>query len=753
MEKVPLRKIIVTRYNSANKIDIGLSQQESHLEMSQQVMTQQQQYICTQDMQAQGEEFKDLIMVSDGFQKISVHFNIKVIEVFDFEIKVVKNERGLLERQVNLIIFEFFINSLNDRMSGEILQAPDQLPELQKDSEIITLHHYSNFLQLQDKANRMKIQMANIRQGILLIEEHDDKNIDEKGIEPIRSGEQFNEIQDQQNNEQIIQQAPQQSEQIINENLDLQNTQTEKDDDEEEEEEIKQQQFLIKQEYQEDADSRMDLVRSDESEEECIDNKKKLNQRLRKILGADFNKCKTEDITVKKRGRGKWHQAADAQYAFNVSYSNGDTIISMGQVFIIQTPKDSISSKFRGYAIPIIEPPKEDRLIKDPIAELIEKQKNQPIEIQEVNMQNDIIESKLGCYVTRGIPFIVKTYLDPELRQNSKYQAIKDSLRYEEEYLSYWNLQRLTQIKRQKDRENQGINQQSTQKEEDPAERDALGLSIIKKENTEDQNMSDYEQDDEKMKLESEAEKGALSSERPFIKQTYYTDCLFLEKLQRYKNWCKYQQTRYYQIKDSKTLIPTNYNLIGFYPFGHEFSVKLTIRRDQPHIPIAKKVQNIENSKDVAIQTMPMKEITPKIQKDAKIKQSKSIYDQPFLKFSPEQTQITHETKNLESEEEEEEKLLRDFSNTENSSRLIYYNQQEQEILQEYNQIINKDPFYNSSYPSLSQCDFTVTLSENEEDNYRIQSQIDSKAIKSQSNFKVNNQMLISNINNGMLNL
>ena len=40
-----------------------------------------------------------------------------------------------------------------------------------------------------------------------------------------------------------------------------------------------------------------------------------------------------------------------------MSYSNGDTIISMGQVFIIQTPKLSISSKFRGYPMPVIEPP------------------------------------------------------------------------------------------------------------------------------------------------------------------------------------------------------------------------------------------------------------------------------------------------------------------------------------------------------------------------------------------------------------
>lgn len=42
---------------------------------------------------------------------------------------------------------------------------------------------------------------------------------------------------------------------------------------------------------------------------------------------------------------------ADDKYAFNVSYTGGDNIISMGKVFIIQTPKDSISSKYRGYEL------------------------------------------------------------------------------------------------------------------------------------------------------------------------------------------------------------------------------------------------------------------------------------------------------------------------------------------------------------------------------------------------------------------
>lgn len=59
---------------------------------------------------------------------------------------------------------------------------------------------------------------------------------------------------------------------------------------------------------------------------------------------------------MQKSGRGRWHYASDARYGFNVSYSHGDYIISMGRVFIIQTPKVSISSKYRGYPIPIVEP-------------------------------------------------------------------------------------------------------------------------------------------------------------------------------------------------------------------------------------------------------------------------------------------------------------------------------------------------------------------------------------------------------------
>lgn len=55
----------------------------------------------------------------------------------------------------------------------------------------------------------------------------------------------------------------------------------------------------------------------------------------------------------KKLGRGRWNQVPDDKYAFNVSYANGDSVISMGKVFIIQTPKSSLSAKYRGYELEI----------------------------------------------------------------------------------------------------------------------------------------------------------------------------------------------------------------------------------------------------------------------------------------------------------------------------------------------------------------------------------------------------------------
>lgn len=68
----------------------------------------------------------------------------------------------------------------------------------------------------------------------------------------------------------------------------------------------------------------------------------RIHQRIKQLLGSGFNKIKTENgeggickPDKSKSGRGKWHYSSDQTYGFNVSYSNGDTIISMGQVFII----------------------------------------------------------------------------------------------------------------------------------------------------------------------------------------------------------------------------------------------------------------------------------------------------------------------------------------------------------------------------------------------------------------------------------
>ena len=61
----------------------------------------------------------------------------------------------------------------------------------------------------------------------------------------------------------------------------------------------------------------------------------KIHKRIKQLLGSNYNKIKSEEgLEFKpekiKSGRGKWHYASDQKYGFNVSYSNGDTIISMG---------------------------------------------------------------------------------------------------------------------------------------------------------------------------------------------------------------------------------------------------------------------------------------------------------------------------------------------------------------------------------------------------------------------------------------
>ena len=66
----------------------------------------------------------------------------------------------------------------------------------------------------------------------------------------------------------------------------------------------------------------------------------RINQKLREILGITEKFIKRErfcesESSAKKLGRGRWNQVPDDKYAFNVSYANGDTVISMGKIFII----------------------------------------------------------------------------------------------------------------------------------------------------------------------------------------------------------------------------------------------------------------------------------------------------------------------------------------------------------------------------------------------------------------------------------
>lgn len=80
-----------------------------------------------------------------------------VINEYDFEVMTSPNQNGTYKRYVDLVIKDFFIHSMNDRLGAEILEGPEDLQELQKDPEIVTLHAYINHQQLQSKAVRMNL--------------------------------------------------------------------------------------------------------------------------------------------------------------------------------------------------------------------------------------------------------------------------------------------------------------------------------------------------------------------------------------------------------------------------------------------------------------------------------------------------------------------------------------------------------------------------------------------------------------------
>ena len=81
------------------------------------------------------------------------------------------------------------------------------------------------------------------------------------------------------------------------------------------------------------------------SSKETASLNEKIHQRIKQLLGNNYSRIKSEKFDTEtknqieskvisekpgKSGRGKWHYACDQKYGFNVSYSNGDTIISMG---------------------------------------------------------------------------------------------------------------------------------------------------------------------------------------------------------------------------------------------------------------------------------------------------------------------------------------------------------------------------------------------------------------------------------------
>ena len=173
--------------------------------------------------------------------------------------------------------------------------------------------------------------------------------------------------------------------------------------------------FQIKQESMpdEESDCDDDEIVQTESENESnqssskdnVSLNEKIHQRIKQLLGSNYSKIKTEkDEETKsnkgttRSGRGKWHYACDQRYGFNVSYSNGDTIISMGQVFIIQTPKMSISSKYRGYPIPVIEGPSSsssNQLVIDD-SELSRGSRFRPVEQSSYNSITRSYQSSSG---------------------------------------------------------------------------------------------------------------------------------------------------------------------------------------------------------------------------------------------------------------------------------------------------------------------------------------------------------------------
>eukprot|EP00347_Sterkiella_histriomuscorum_P000763 403374596 len=825
-------KIILTFYpkeyrkDFSNQLyDMSQSQMGSYSQITQnQVMSQIQSNL--DEIQ---DQIEDTLWASDGYQKIRVDMqslnqnldkNFKecfeklqkswsqnrpkasstliVIYDFDFQISTIQNLQGHFKRLVDLVLKHFLIHSMNDRLTPEILQPPDDLHELQNDPEILTWHQYISFQQLHEKASKLKVQLYSIRKGLLCLPEND---LLISGIEPIKAQvlESHQRLEEIHNGSEILTSLNDDQCQIdtsTNQNIltkvkeEILRTQTEEEEDGLYQQNFqandKDPNFYIKQEYQsEDEENQLDLIRLEElsgdeegeikshtkdTEKFTIEN---MSQRLKLILGADFNKCKTEQIIIKKKGRGKWHQVADSQYAFNVSSSNGDSVIVMGQVFIIQTPKDSISSRYRGYPMPVIEPPKEEKVIhKDPIVEMIEKQKSKPERVIEEQRIEDLKEEKIGCHVKRGVPFIIKTYLDSQEKERNRSKAIEHSLKYEEEYMCYWNLQ---QYSKQKDQEVQDsaqdynltlLKQEIFEQNTDTLGIDESYLSDIDNSEFKDQTLEDvsvikqtsserlqykpnfyaqtilianninlkrahnirstiiqifkfgaktynrlsnqillekYDKCQNKVqRLRDAPDQYGIQKQKRQIK--YYDKCdqfikkylndgqleservqkqkekesenfVSLQTLQRYRSWYRYLETRFHRVDDQNELRPTCYDVSNFFSFNHEFSLRLAIHQECRVRAVKKEILVKEEPFENQLKFQQnLSQVQDKLIKRQVQQKEKSMYDQPFLKFSPDQTsqqqKIQKKQKNF-YQDYDEQQMLKDFEKSNEKSSQI----------------------------------------------------------------------------------
>ncbi|TNV74611.1 hypothetical protein FGO68_gene17265 [Halteria grandinella] len=343
---------------------------------------------------------------------------------------------GAPKKQLLLLIKDFTMHSLNDKLPPDLICPPEQheLPSLQHDQEILTYNQYVNYKNLKAKAIRMTLNLPDLR-----FNPRAEIGESNRGVEPVYSMDEIHAMMLKVKREetsdtmiQVKQEANEQSEQ------------------EEEEDE------LVRTVSE-------DIDKLNEESDYDQDQQERMQRRIKQMLGIHKNIKQEgeESSSVQKSGRGRWHYASDVRYGFNVSYSHGDFIISMGRVFIIQSPKMSIASKYRGYPIPVIEPPQSEptsvvpkfRTQYDPYAEdrFLDHQqdtyqqqdlsfpKDQSSDSYQPSssQKNNTTTTPIDCSILKGKVFTVTTYHAVDEVQRQRGQAIMDSLKYEEEYLSH----------------------------------------------------------------------------------------------------------------------------------------------------------------------------------------------------------------------------------------------------------------------------------------------------------------------------